>query len=136
MPTGSGTKGSQPNTQYQPSTAKKVAMPPTIVMRFWKLGSGKAKSLIIQTRQELPCMARYIQAAGLVLWYQAMKPTRSGSVPSFWKLITQATFHRRAPPPRSWMTRSMTTAPAGALAGIGGEDVVDMFASVFSPVPV
>src|SRR6266436_7336743 len=71
-----------------------------------------------------------------------MKTPRSGSVPSFWKLITQASFHGRGPPPKSFMmwllTRPMAAAQAGALAGMGAEAVaIDMFASpVFSSVPL
>src|SRR5262249_52885478 len=49
---------SQPKTQYHPSTLTKVAIAAPIVTRFWKLGSGKARSLINQTKQEAPCMAR------------------------------------------------------------------------------
>src|SRR5215831_1967644 len=49
---------SQPKTQYHPSTLTKVAMAAPIVTRFWKLGSGKARSLINQTKQEAPCMAK------------------------------------------------------------------------------
>src|SRR5215813_9137115 len=43
---------SQPNTQYHPSTLTKEARAAPKVMRFWKLGSGKARSLINQTKQE------------------------------------------------------------------------------------
>ena len=54
----------------------------------------------------------------LVLWYQAMRKPSSGNVPVFWKLITQANFHGRGPPPRSFIRyafkRPMVAAQAGA----------------------
>ena len=54
-----------------------------------------------------------------------MRKASSGNVPVFWKLITQANFHGRGPPPKSFTrqlaTRRRATAQAGALEGKGVE---------------
>jgi hypothetical protein len=51
-----------------------------------------------------------------------MRKPRKKNVPAFWKLITQANFHGRGPPPKSstsqFVKRRIVTAQAGALAGV------------------
>jgi len=42
-----------------------------------------------------------LPAAALKFWYLKMKMARSEIVASFWKLITQASFNHRRPPPKS-----------------------------------
>src|SRR5215472_3021832 len=69
-----------------------------------------------------------------------MKTARSGIVASFWKLITQASFSSRRPPPQSfitwWMTRPAAAAQAGGLAWLGAEgSVIGRFDSIRPVIP-